>query len=66
MRETDADDPGVTLSDDLVTLRLWSRDDAEFIATQIAETAETGFLGGEPTEGEAIRVPFATGVAKEA
>jgi putative flavoprotein involved in K+ transport len=44
----------------------WVKDDAEFIATQIAETAETGFLGGEPTEGEAIRVPFATGVAQAA
>ena len=39
MRETDADDPGVTLSDDVVTLRPWSRDDAEFIANASADRA---------------------------
>ena len=39
MRETDADDPDVTLSDDVVTLRPWSRDDAGFIANATADPA---------------------------
>ncbi len=37
--ETDADDPVVTLSDDVVTLRPWSRDDAGFIADASADPA---------------------------
>ena len=39
MRETDGDDPVVTLSDDVVTLRPWSRDDAGFIADASADPA---------------------------
>jgi RimJ/RimL family protein N-acetyltransferase len=37
--EMDADDPVVTLSDDVVTLRPWSRDDAGFIADASADPA---------------------------
>jgi hypothetical protein len=33
------DDPGVTLSDDVVTLRPWLRDDAGFIANASADPA---------------------------
>ena len=36
---TDAAYPGVTLSDDVVTLRPWSRDDAAFIAGASADPA---------------------------
>src|SRR5207247_1280773 len=39
VRQTDADDPVVTLSDDVVTLRPWSRDDAGFIADACADPA---------------------------
>jgi putative flavoprotein involved in K+ transport len=37
----------------------WVKDDAEFIATQIADRAETGSFGGETTESEVIRAPLA-------
>ncbi|HEY1738773.1 MAG TPA: GNAT family protein [Acidimicrobiia bacterium] len=37
--ETDADLPGVTLSDGVVTLRLWSSDDAAFIADASTDPA---------------------------
>jgi RimJ/RimL family protein N-acetyltransferase len=37
--ETDGDDPVVTLSDDVVTLRRWSRDEAGFIADACADPA---------------------------
>jgi putative flavoprotein involved in K+ transport len=43
----------------------WVKDDAEFIAAQIAAKAETAFVGGETTEDEAIRDPLAAGVAQE-
>jgi putative flavoprotein involved in K+ transport len=43
----------------------WVKDDAEFIAAQIAAKAETAFVGGETTEDEAIRAPLAAGVAQE-
>ena len=39
MRETDANGPGVTLSDDAVTLRPWLRGDAGFIANASADAA---------------------------
>jgi len=39
VRETGADDPIVTLSDDVVTLRPWTRDDAWFIADASADPA---------------------------
>ena len=39
MSETGADDPVVTLSDDIVILRPWSRDDAWFIAGASADPA---------------------------
>jgi putative flavoprotein involved in K+ transport len=38
----------------------WVKDDAEFIATQIAETASTGRVGHESDQG--AQVPFAAGV----
>jgi putative flavoprotein involved in K+ transport len=43
----------------------WVKDDAEFIAAQIAAKAETAFVGGETTEDEAIRAPLAASVAQE-
>jgi putative flavoprotein involved in K+ transport len=43
----------------------WVKDDAEFIAAQIAAKAETALVGGETTEDEAIRGPLAAGVAQE-
>ncbi|HEU5479132.1 MAG TPA: GNAT family protein [Candidatus Tumulicola sp.] len=39
VRETDADDLAVTLSDGIVTLRSWSRDFAEFMAEASADPA---------------------------
>jgi RimJ/RimL family protein N-acetyltransferase len=39
VRETGADDPVVTLSDGVITLRPWSRDDARFIADASADPA---------------------------
>jgi putative flavoprotein involved in K+ transport len=44
----------------------WVEDDAEFVAAQIAATAEQAAIGGETTEDEAIRAPLAAGVAQEA
>jgi len=54
VRETDADDPVVTLSDDVVTLRPWSRDDARFMAEASADPAIRRYSGvldrlGRPT-----------------
>lgn len=42
----------------------WVKDDAEFIAGQIADKAETGF-GGETSDDEIARAPLAAGVAQE-
>ena len=39
MREKGGDDPVVTLSDDVVTLRPWSRDEAGFIVDACADPA---------------------------
>lgn len=39
MHESDAADPGVTLSDDVLTLRPWTRDDAAFIANASSDPA---------------------------
>jgi putative flavoprotein involved in K+ transport len=44
----------------------WVKDDAEFIAAQMAGKAQTALVGGETTEDEAIRAPSAAGVAQEA
>jgi putative flavoprotein involved in K+ transport len=43
----------------------WVKDDAEFIAAQIAAKAEAALAGSESTEGEAILAPLAAGVAEE-
>ena len=43
----------------------WVKDDAEFIAAQIAAKAETAVIGSKPTEDEAARRPLAVGVAQE-
>ncbi len=45
MREADADNQGVTLSDDVVTLRPWSRDDAGFMAEAFADPAIRRYNG---------------------
>jgi putative flavoprotein involved in K+ transport len=44
----------------------WVKDDAEFIAAQIAANAETALVGGETIDDEAIRAPLAAGIAQEA
>jgi putative flavoprotein involved in K+ transport len=44
----------------------WVKDDAQFIAAQIAAKAQTPRVGGETTEDETIRAPLAAGVAQEA
>ena len=43
----------------------WVKDDAEFIAAQIAAKAETAVVGGDTTEDETIRAPLAAGVGQE-
>src|SRR5204863_637388 len=43
--ETGAEGPIVTLSDDIVTLRPWSRDDAEFMAGASADPAIRRYNG---------------------
>jgi RimJ/RimL family protein N-acetyltransferase len=45
VRETDADNPAVTLSDGVVTLRPWSRDDAGFMAEASADPAIQRYNG---------------------
>ena len=45
MREADAGNPVVTLSDDVVTLRPWSRDDAGFMAEAGADPAIQRYNG---------------------
>lgn len=45
MREADADNPVVTLSDDVVTLRPWSRGDAAFMAEAFADPAIRRYNG---------------------
>ena len=45
MREARAGDPVVTLSDDVVTLRSWARDDAGFMAEAFADRAIRRFNG---------------------
>lgn len=45
MREADAGNPVVTLSDDVVTLRPWSRDDAAFMAEAFADPAIRRYNG---------------------
>ncbi|MGE3600759.1 MAG: GNAT family N-acetyltransferase [Dehalococcoidia bacterium] len=54
VREADADNPVMTLSDDVVTLRPWSRDDAGFMAEAYADPAIRRYNGvldrlGRPT-----------------
>jgi hypothetical protein len=54
VREADAGNPVVTLSDDVVTLRPWSRDDAGFMAEACADPAIRRYNGvldqlGPPT-----------------
>ena len=54
VREADADNPVMTLSDDVVTLRPWSRDDAGFMAEAFADPAIRRYNGvldrrGHPT-----------------
>src|SRR5690606_5724730 len=44
-READAASPAVTLSDDVVTLRPWSRDDAAFMAEAFADPAIRRYNG---------------------
>ena len=52
MHEADADNPVVTLSDDVVTLRPWSREDAGFIADASAAGRVVSVLeGGYDLEG---------------
>jgi RimJ/RimL family protein N-acetyltransferase len=69
-RDPDADRPVVTLSDDLVTLRPWSRGDAAFMADACADPAIRRYNGsldrlGRPapplsvTEAEAVIDEFA-------
>jgi RimJ/RimL family protein N-acetyltransferase len=45
MREGDADNPVVTLSDDVVTLRPWSRDDVGFMVEACADPAIRRYNG---------------------
>ena len=45
VREADADKPVVTLSDDVVTLRPWSRDDAGFMVEACADPAIRRYNG---------------------
>ena len=45
MREADADNPVMMLSDDVVTLRPWSRDDAGFMAEACADPAIRRYYG---------------------
>ena len=44
-REANADNPAMTLSDDVVTLRPWSRDDAGFMAEAYADPAIRRYNG---------------------
>ena len=71
MTQTGGDDLAVTLSDDVVTLRPWSRDDAEFMAKACADPAIRRYNGvldrqGHPapppsiTEAEAVIDEFAS------
>src|SRR3954447_23708226 len=71
VRETDADNPAVTLSDGVVTLRPWSRDDAAFMAEAFADPAIQRYNGvidrqGRPapplsiTDAEAVIDEFAS------
>src|SRR5688572_13386058 len=70
-READAGDPLVTLSDDVVTLRPWSRGDAGFMAGAFADPAIRRYNGvldrlGRPapvlsiTDAEAVIDEFAS------
>ncbi len=45
VREADADNPVMTLSDGVVTLRPWSRDDAAFMAEAFADPAIRRYNG---------------------
>lgn len=45
VREADADNPVMALSDDVVTLRPWSRDDAGFMAEAFADPAIRRYNG---------------------
>lgn len=65
MRETDAGDPAVTLSDGVVTLRSWRRDDAAFIVSANADPAIRRYSAphdrrGHPTPPPSIRDAEAT------
>ena len=60
MRETDADDPGVTLYDDVVTLRPWLRDDAGFIANAGADPAIRRYSNPHDRRGHPTAPPSIT------
>ena len=60
MRVTGADDPGVTLSDDVVTLRPWSREDARFIADASADPAIRRYSVPHDRHGHPIPTPSVT------
>ena len=60
MRVTGADDPGVTLSDDVVTLRPWSREDAGFIADASADPAIRRYSVPHDRHGHPIPPPSVT------
>lgn len=60
VHETDAADPGVTLSDDVVTLRPWTRDDAAFIANASADPAIRRYSGPHDRRGHPTPAPSIT------
>lgn len=60
MPETDADDPDVTLSDGVVTLRTWSRDDAGFIADASVDPAIRRYSVPHDRHGHPIPPPSVT------
>ncbi len=57
MPKTDTGDPDVTLSDGVVTLRPWTRDDARFFAEASADPAIRRYNGAHDREGRPARPP---------